>query len=467
MVIAAIFFYFVSYLGASNPGDDPLTPEEWIENMGDGAWWIFKIPPRKDNNILIDNYSPAILDTFQQQFCINGGRLHWSAGSGNNDAFVPGTNRLRQESLDFVSRVIDDMTSRGMSICLMVDFQPGDYIMDREAKERYFEAWRQICEEFQDKSYLLAMSPVIEFHGWKDLPKQQRIDSLNVFYDSLTLIFREYNPKRIISYKPWGAAKRAEFNTLALPFGNDPAPSSGENIYYMVSFSGSYGLGDWWKWHPGMDKDSLQFLKNQTMNAGVYPSDKILGINAAVRYRDNTGIQFWCDHWSPNFYKNIDKDFPERWTVDQNIAYIKFFKDTLKAIGSCGAGIQLNKFWNDKENRLIGENDNYSSDFLNMSLKLIDFYKKECKKLDPVVDEIVNDGELFIYPNPFSNKIYIKVKEIDKKHVLFYDINGKPVNKEIQITYNSGDLMIINTKKLKKGIYILFIDNKKRIVIKM
>ena len=432
----------------SAPPDAPLSPPEWIARMGDGAWFIFRIPPRPDNIITVQ-YESRILDTMQQAFCINGGRLHWSAGAGRNNMFLPGTFTLRPEALDSLEVIIDDMIERNMSFCLMVDFQADGFLMNDSTKTRYYEAWRQVSERFAGKSHLMAMSPVIEFHGWYDLPPAQRYDSLNVFYDTLTRIFRRSNPTRILSFKPWGSARKAKFETLALPFGNDPAPRSGDSIYYVVSCSGGYGLGDWWKWSDTIHPDTLAYIKEQSLNAGLNPDRTFAGIRKAVQFRDSTGIYFWVDHWSPNFFKHLNDSYPTRWTVEQNIAYVRWMRDTLKVLGTAGAGIQINKYWNDETHDLYRPVSR-PNDFTRMALALIDAERQRCSEMN--ISEHTS-AEPKIYPNPVGSCLRINSPQVPFNRISIHDLNGRVLfRKQFRHPRNRFGL---NTSFLPPGIYIL------------
>ena len=57
-----------------------------------------------------------------------------------------------------------------------------------------------------------------------------------------------------------------------------------------------------------------------------------------------------------------------------------------------------------------------------------------------------NDLEIKVYPNPFDESISF-IPNIQFDNIIIYDVNGK------KVLETSGN--IINTKSLKKGIYIL------------
>ncbi len=360
-----MWFGFGNLQAQNQKGETPLSPQAWVEKMNMGSWWLFTYPGRADNNILTDNYSPRILDSLQQMG-INGGRLHWQAKDDFDSSLV-----LNQQAIDYFGEIIDDMTSRGMAVCFQI--HTTEKAMTSRVIQRCINGWTQVCQAYKDKSYLLAMCPVIEFHGWDDYylvngdtiwktdpayDPQVKIDSLNWLYDTLTRIFRQYNPNRIMSYKPWGSASRAKFEDLTFPFGDDPAPNGDTAFYYVASMSGSYGMGEWWRWKKNMDPDTLQMIKEQTMRSGI-STTKDVGVHHALLYRESTGIPFWIDHWDPAYWKRFFDGEQAHWTIEQNLAYINFFNDTMRMQGLAGAGMQTRRFWNDKTDDLIRIGDHY------------------------------------------------------------------------------------------------------------
>lgn len=359
-LILLLLINTISVLG--QPPDEPLRPEEWIQKMGNGNWMIFHIP-QDDFGFADVSFSPEILDSLKAAG-YTGGRLHWQAR-----ALVDSVSHLIDTaSVSYMSWIMDELAARDMAVCFQYDCLEKDepYLMDSVAKSKYFTTWKQLCIAFKDKSHLVAMCPVIEFHGWeylKDLSlesnddkyMQQVFDSTNWFYNECTTILREHNPTRIASYKPWGAAKRMEFEQLAFPFdANHPNPDSG---YYVASGSGSYGMGDWSDY--GIwSANTLEDLKWQAVTAGLGKAE--FGIHHGVEWRETTGIQFWIDHWEPAYWKR-----PGEWTDEQNLVYTDFFLDTLQSLGIASSGPQTRRFWNNDDSRFM--TDQFSRDFLSIS----------------------------------------------------------------------------------------------------
>ena len=332
--------------------------------MGNGNWLIFHIP-QDDFGFADVSFSPELLDSLKAAG-YTGGRLHWQA----RDLVDPVTHLIDTGAVSYMSWIMDELSERDMAVCFQYDCltkeEPDS--MGAVAKSKYFTTWEQLCMAFKDKSHNIAMCPVIEFHGWQYLKvlytdtKDERYlaqmyDSTNWFYNECTKIFRTYNPTRIISYKPWGSAKRMEFHTLDFPFdGNHPNPDSG---YYVASGSGSYGMGEWsdygvWSTY------TLDDLKWQAVTAGLGKPE--FGIHYGVQWREQTGIQFWVDHWEPATWHR-----PGEWTDEQNLAYTDFFLDTLQALGISSSGPQTRRFWDNDKSRFMS--DHFSQDFLRISAR--------------------------------------------------------------------------------------------------
>ena len=439
---------FPSVIGA--PPDKPLKPKEWIQKMGNGNWMIFNIKP--DRFTFADvNYNPNSLDSLIS-IGQTGGRLHFRP----RDILDTTTFTYDTAAISFLSRMIDDMTDRDMGVCLQYNplGSEEETSMTERSKKIYFSTWEQLCSAFKDKSHLFAMSPVIETHVWEDLGNKDVMrDSLNWLYDSLTVIFRKYNPTRIISYKPWGAAKKAELHTLNFPFkGNNPNPDSG---YYVGSFSGSYGMGNWedygiWQQY------TLDDLKYQMMHAGKLNKPDF-GIQHAVEWREQTGIEVWIDHWEPDKWKNGN------WSDEQNLAYTKYLLDTLQTLKIASSGPQTRRFW-DNENQRFFEDD-FTTSF-NTILKKHDWrstvsVSKNSFQYLPFYELKQN------YPNPFNptTTINYSVKKLSyftkgrgevqpNVSLKIYDILGKEVTSLVNKKQPHGNYQVVfNAKNLPSGTY--------------
>jgi len=460
IVLNLLLLLSVSISFSQTPPDAPIDPQVWVDKMGFGQWWLFRIPPDPDNNFLVDNYSPKIIDTMRNKFCFTGGRLHWNAMNAfdNNDV-------LSDASIDVVENMVDDFLARDMAISLNIQFlnwsNQTNKNMGAAVKQKYKDAWEKLCIRFKGKSHNLAMCPVIEFHAWDDLPQATRQANLNNFYDELTLIFRQYNPTRIISYKPWGSSKHAEFDTLAYPFGNDPLPSSGQPFYYVSSFSGSAGMGAWDTWSPTMSQADLDELHFVTMNAGGNHT-KVWGINAAVMHRTNTGVPFWMDHWRPNYHKSAN-DPANQWTMDQNIAYADFFMDKMKAVNSAGAMFQTRTFWNDQTDDLIRQTP-ASSDGDIMSVMFMNLLENKCQVLS--VSDVEKPNKISIYPNPARQKITLEKDGVASDKIQLFDFLGKDISSLAVKNRISSSKIELNITSLEQGVYFLKINGVAKKIIK-
>lgn len=452
-----LFLFFVLSGNGQSPPDSPLKPQEWIDKMGIGSWWIFNIPPAPNTNITI-SYSSAILDSLQNKFCINGGRLHWVIESPKYSSY-DANGELPQQYIDYIAAIIDDFMVRDMAISLNIQFLSPGTEMTEANKTKMKNAWAKVSDEFKDVSHNLAMCPVIEFHGWQNYDKKARQDSLNKLYHDLTYIFREKNPTRIMSYKPWGAAKRGEAYTLDFPFGDDPSPQDTQQFYYVASFSGSAGLGDWGKWYPDMPQSELEKLYFQTMNGGSDDTTNVWGMNAMIKFRDDTGIPFWCDHWRPNYHKKANT--PEQWTMEQNLAYVEFFENKLREIGSAGAGLQTRTFWNDDTDDLIRLNSN-STDSDIMSVKFMNLLEDMCHTTSDVSGLNKKSTLIKLYPNPANDFLHLEKENIYQEKFDIYNILGESLKPIIDVYYDGVDNATIDLRNIIKGIY--FIKSKNSII---
>ena len=457
--IAVLYFSQFNSAVMADPPDKPLRPQEWVEKMGNGNWMIFNIEP--DDFTFADvKYSPQILDTLLS-IGQTGGRLHFRPRAILDSS----TFTYDTAAVNFLSKMIDDMTERGMAVCLQYNPLWGEEEKDMtsQAKAIYFSTWEQLCSAFKDKSHLFAMSPVIETHVWQNLgDKDVMRDSLNWLYDSLTVIFRKYNPTRIISYKPWGAAKKAELYTLAFPFkGNHADPDSG---YYVGSFSGSYGMGNWEDYGIWQNY-TLDQLLEQMMHAGKLDKPDF-GIAYAVRWREQTGIQIWIDHWEPDYWKDAE------WTDEQNLVYTDYLLDTLKALGIASSGPQTRRLWDNDNNRLF--NDDFTRKFIEI-LKEHDWRVPVSLKNNNSNRQLLHFSLKQNYPNPFNPLTTIEYYLPKSAHIKIsvYNVLGEKVNVLLNKRDTAGYHTIkFNAGGLASGVYLCkleageFVSFRKMILMK-
>jgi hypothetical protein len=77
------------------------------------------------------------------------------------------------------------------------------------------------------------------------------------------------------------------------------------------------------------------------------------------------------------------------------------------------------------------------------------------------VNEIKNNVELILFPNPFTDKINITAKRNELVEFILFDVTARKIFHESFTTSTS-----INTQQLAKGIYLYEVRNKNGVIKK-
>jgi hypothetical protein len=291
----------------SAPPDKPLTGQEWAAKMGNGSWLLFRYPPETlkgvDKMTEYNDKLPAQL----KKAGIGGGRLHVSIGGRYTEGqaiYDADTMKYTKESLEYLEKIIDAFMEQDMSLMLQINaFHNKDHKTEKGhliGLKRNYSLWEQLCKAFKDKSHNLAMAPMIEAHhfdwmGKKNMDKQW--DAYHKFLDKCTVIFRKYNPTRLMGYKPYLSAKGPSFMStkdpypgplgeLKFPYGNDPHFKSGKPFYYIAIFAAPFP-GPWFDW--GTFK---HYTKEEIIEL-TYKNQ----LKPVAKFQKETGIQTFEDHW--------------------------------------------------------------------------------------------------------------------------------------------------------------------------
>jgi len=75
------------------------------------------------------------------------------------------------------------------------------------------------------------------------------------------------------------------------------------------------------------------------------------------------------------------------------------------------------------------------------------------------INEIRNEEELILFPNPFSNKMNITVKRNEFVEVSLYDVTSRKI-----FNQSFTNSVAINTEQLAKGIYLYEVRNKNGVI---
>ncbi len=78
------------------------------------------------------------------------------------------------------------------------------------------------------------------------------------------------------------------------------------------------------------------------------------------------------------------------------------------------------------------------------------------------VNEIVDNNEVFVYPNPTSSTLFVELPKVSESPIQIFDINGKKV-KELK---NNELYFQIDISNLENGVYLLHFDFKGQQIVK-
>lgn len=282
-----------------HPPDAPIPPQEFVANIGSGAWIITRGPlSARKARTLFNTKIPKILAA---NGC-RGGRLH----IGISDQIDKDGMTIPPETLKYINDAVDSCLDAGMHIVMMVEIIKGREPSEKEMELQY-KIWDRVCYEMRNKSHRLAMAPFIEWHGWEKEPQPEKLKKFKELQRRCTQIFRKYNPTRIIAYKgmassrlngpPWGFLELDK---------KKPA-----NPYFILCASAA-SLGTahhsrkWADW--GINKQySQEEIKNEIF--GFF--------KPALDFREKYGVAIFVDHWNAPL---VD---PPKLTVEEYIANLK------------------------------------------------------------------------------------------------------------------------------------------------
>jgi hypothetical protein len=329
-ITISIAFAGTCYSAEKQMGTAPITPRQWTEAGGIGAWMIFDWADT-GRGVKVTRQAFASMKSIG----ITCGRLHMA--DSKNVCIEPGTHRLKDSVLQRIGDCIDFATEQNMAVMLQFGFDDRENrakVMGKDLAARkegitsiwnkYITVWEQCSVAFKDKSYLFAMAPFIECHSFdgvfddrnkgpgayslliKDFPwiegAKDKLELLLRFNHLLTRIYRKHNPKRIMGYKGMGRGAppigvknlylkslgrpllttkkgQPEF-PLTFPFGDDP-----DTTYQMAIMPMSHTERQYWDWDINKERTNEEILED----ARFLP-------RAVALWSKESGISVFNDH---------------------------------------------------------------------------------------------------------------------------------------------------------------------------
>ena len=319
-------------LVAGEPKDEPISPQDWMENAGLGMSMKIDIP--SSNGVY--NYSDELIKEWKAKG-FRTGRFHIKPTDPNfQDLELDPTGAtLKKSALADLKSTVERFVKNGMPLVISLDAHK-EYVNVNENREEAFrlvvEWWREIAETLKDVSYTVAFENFVEFHGFDDQAiefeleakvengenrypnytdsKGKKIDNYvrNLGYNNLmselSRVIRVTNPKRIMLYKPLGIGRYDLANVTPWRWKSEGDPLGRVNqksVYWLQSMGGSANL----------KTDYVLAFKenNETKKRQYLMATRKDTWGNAVDYYNQTHIPIWISLWGARLTKSaIDRD---------------------------------------------------------------------------------------------------------------------------------------------------------------
>ena len=293
---------------------DAILPVDYVQNLGKGfdvTWSEFTKYMNLYNEQDVMDFSDAGFTNVRIRI-----------GEANPDAtFIA---RLKMQ--------VDHCIAHG--IYPIIAYQ-GAYIedvatTDEEARQHLVDWWRNMAEEFQGYSNMLAFNILVEISGIYKL----NYTAINSFYADVLAAIRETNPNRIVIFPPVKISNPDYLQYLEIPGNNDPYTMA-EWHFYAAGPSTDPTNKKYWN-----DGSTLTERENITRP-----------IQTALQWMQSTGYKTWVGAWMAGNY-NKGNEF----TIPEQVAFATFMTRELAKANipwSINAG---NKFYDYETNSWFTNN---------------------------------------------------------------------------------------------------------------
>lgn len=256
--------------------------------------------------------------------------------------------------------------------------------------------------------------------------------------------------------------------------------SIGKYGYVGCGFDGQYLKNDFYKYEPSTDK--WETLPQFPGGPVIFPASFVINNIAYAGTGDQAETEI-RDFWSYNPNENKwsrQADFPG---LPRQTA-IGYSLENMGYIGGGMSSYSINRqdFWqynpeNDEWKQLENANLNYFNTawsvgftienyfFYGTGVNFPDFlysnkfYKRNFSQLINNLEDDNNHFEMFIYPNPFKDILYINNKITHGNKLVIFDLLGNEVYRKENVS------SYVNLSHLKKGIYFVQLFNNENVKI--
>ncbi|GGK10830.1 hypothetical protein GCM10007962_01200 [Yeosuana aromativorans] len=466
-----------------------ITPSDYVKNLGKGfdvTWSEFTKYMGLYNEQDVIDFSNAGFTNVRIRI-----------GEANPDAAF--FARLKTQ--------VDDCLAHG--IYPIIAYQ-GAYVediasTDEDARQHLVTWWRNMAQEFQGYSNMLAFDILVEISGNYKL----NYTAINSFYVDVLAAIRETNPDRIVIFPPVKTSDPSYLQYLEIP-PNDP-----------------YTMAEWHFYAAGPSTDPTN---KKYWNDGSTDTERgniTDPIKTAVQWMQDTGYKTWVGAWmAGNYNKGNNFSIPEQvafatfmtrelakanipWSINVGNKYYDYETNSWFTTTTDAAGLPVRDAILDTEKIAVYQNQTYGGASYRLApgnydmadLQAIGFYQSVSSIMVPfdfvvelydqpnfqgqkmtltTTQESLNglvvkslkvialntySGTLgvesftktnrTIYPNPFKDVVHLKGFD-NISNIAVYDITGKKMAFKI----NSKPISELDFSNFPRGIYILKINSK-------
>lgn len=496
ILISGLLSAQTNYSGNKQQSVAAILPSDYVQNLGKGfdvTWSEFTKYMNLYNEQVVIDFSDAGFTSVRIRI-----------GEANPDAAF--FTRLKMQ--------VDHCIAHG--IYPIIAYQ-GAYIedvatTDAEAQAHMVNWWRKMAEEFQSYSNMLSFNILVEISGTYKL----NYTAINSFYVDILAAIRETNPDRIVIFPPVNISNPDYLQYLQIPGTNDPYTMAEWHFYAAGPSTDPINKK---YWNDGSTQAERENITNPIQTAVQWMQDTgyktWVGAWMAGNYNKGNDFDIPQQVAFATFMTRELAKVHIPWCINAGNKYYDYESNTWFTSTTDAAGIPVRDVILDTEKIAVYQNANYNGaslrlapgNYNNSDLQSMGYNETINSIMVPfdfeveLFDQLNFQGQsmvltatqpnlngftvnslkikalntysgtlglgdssfqnIKIYPNPFSNVLYLKGFH-SQSNIQLYSVTGK----KITLNPNAIKPYQLDLSTCPNGMYILKIDNRAYKIIK-